>query len=163
MVISGDHYPIRQQGEQRHLNPNRDGIRWLEEQSCALTEMPCLDEWPPTPNTGLIYYSTPGASEGEYVRPMFELIPSRAFSSSRQSVHPCQACDNYAYTWNCKEHHEVPWDTAQRDWAYACTDLPDCLCTSCSVERVDRWTIQSACQGGLAQAMGLTPEGNNGS
>lgn len=50
-----------------------------------------------------------------YARPMFQLIQDRAFSGSGPRGTLCQ-CGDFAYSWNCPEHDELPWDSKARRW-----------------------------------------------
>ena len=50
-----------------------------------------------------------------YARPMFQLIQDRAFSGSGPRGTLCQ-CGDFAYSWNCPEHDELPWDSEARRW-----------------------------------------------
>src|SRR5688572_33257432 len=46
---------------------------------------------------------------------MFQVIVQGAFSGGALTGTPCQ-CGNFAYSWNCPEHGELPWDTKSRRW-----------------------------------------------
>lgn len=64
--------------------------------------------------------STPTGRPGtrgvdSYARPMFQLIQDRAFSGSGPRGTLCQ-CGDFAYSWNCPEHDELPWDSKARRW-----------------------------------------------
>lgn len=54
-------------------------------------------------------------SANHYARPMFQVIVHGAFSGGALTGTPCQ-CGNFAYSWNCPEHGELPWDTKSRRW-----------------------------------------------
>ena len=46
------------------------------------------------------------------VRPMFELIHDEGFSGIGPRVsQPCPGCDNFAYSWKCETHPDLPWRT----------------------------------------------------
>jgi hypothetical protein len=58
----------------------------------------------------------PGSrGSNHYARPMFQVIVQGAFSGWPLTGTPCQ-CGNFAYSWNCPEHDELPWDTKSRRW-----------------------------------------------
>lgn len=57
----------------------------------------------------------------QYARPMFQLIQDRAFSGSGPRGTLCQ-CGDFAYSWNCPEHDELPWDNKARRWIRPAAD-----------------------------------------
>lgn len=72
------------------------------------TEVPVGDD--------LIVTSAVGRGMSRYARPMFQVIPHDAFSGSCLSYTPCPACDDWSRSWNCPDHHEIPWDAEKREW-----------------------------------------------
>lgn len=115
-AFPADHYPVRQKRQPRRLNPNWDGIRWLEEQSEADTEIHSemgAGEYNPNSPTGcefkiqraLGYYRAKRA--GMYPRPMFQVLRPGAGSAPQLSYpDPCPACDDWSRTSRCTEHHD---------------------------------------------------------
>jgi hypothetical protein len=57
----------------------------------------------------------------QYARPMFQLIQDRAFSGCGPRGTLCQ-CGDFAYSWNCPEHDELPWDSKARRWIRPAAD-----------------------------------------
>ena len=112
-----DHYPVKQRRQPRRLNPNTDGITWLEAESEGDTEI-CSEEV--FEDDGIKYTRAFGRVSKSYPRPMFQIIPNAAFSVMGQSVTPCQ-CDRFDQSWNCEIHPEVAWDTERKRWKLPCT------------------------------------------
>lgn len=110
------HYPVKRRGQRRRLDPNWDAIRWLEDETLDDTEIVVA-----TPvGLGMIRLITLGwyTAKGRkmYPRRMFEVFALEASSTTPVTYTPCEACDNYAYTWACTEHPEVSWDAERQDW-----------------------------------------------
>jgi len=108
-------YPVKRRGERRRLNPNRDGIAWLEEQSETDTEISM------TYPTGEILRSEDGETYSDflvhralgyysarqrdmYPWPMFQV--HAGFKASMLSYSPCPGCDDWARTSRCTSHHD---------------------------------------------------------
>ena len=141
-------YPVRRRGTRRQLLPNQDGIDWLEGKIPG-TGVGFIGDTEIVGETlveedGIIFTRAEGANQREYSRPMFQLIYDGVFSGSKQVVKPCEACDNFAYSWGCGEHPQIPWNTLHRRWDRPCTDLPSCDCTPCHIEWRDRTEIRRA-------------------
>lgn len=101
------HYPIRQRGEERRLNPNWTGIAWLEASALEATAI-IREEGMGDPDDGL-YRSIPDGRYNEgnngYIRPMFEILPATSSGAPRSdSQVSCPHCGDLAYTTRCKEH-----------------------------------------------------------
>jgi hypothetical protein len=57
-----------------------------------------------------------GGETRTYNRPMLQVLPTEAFSCSRLPARPCPDCDDWARSWKCEEHHELPYDTEAKAW-----------------------------------------------
>lgn len=102
------HYPVRRKGERRRLNPNTDGIKWLEGE--AFLEATQIVEFD-VAHDGLRSYLTSGwyaaKRGGNYARPMFQVFRMEASSSAQIPYTPCPDCDNWARTSKCETHHDL--------------------------------------------------------
>lgn len=102
------HYPVRRKGERRRLNPNTDGIKWLEGE--AFLEATRIVEFDVAVD-GLQSYLTSGwhaaKRGGNYVRPMFQVFGMEVSSSATMAYTPCPDCDNWARTSKCETHHDL--------------------------------------------------------
>lgn len=100
------HYPIRRKGERRRLNPNWDGIDWLEAETRGAV---CVRDEFEGPDGNLILETFGGANakaKGAYVRPMILEMPLGVGSASPVSVIPCPGCDDWSRTSKCRTHHD---------------------------------------------------------
>lgn len=115
-----DHYPIRQRGQKRRLNPNQAAIDWLEEATATETE---ITETYPLDETGpwasllslrpLGWHSARRA--GHHPRRMFDVFnPGASSGSPVSSLNPCRACLDFSRSWNCPDHPERPWNPETR-------------------------------------------------
>lgn len=113
-------YPIRRKGERRRLNPNLDGIRFLEgetfEQQTAIYHRAHY-------GNGLTVLYARGYFTRGCNRPMIQVIDdsTRPFDSPDRT--PCEDCDNVAYTSKCPGHPE-PVVLAVRDVLEIVTAVP---------------------------------------
>lgn len=108
------HYPVRRRGQERHLNPNQDGIDWLEGEAFK-SETEIVEAY--TTSSGTHWectvqrvYGWFRASGHGHPRPMFQTFTGGASSGMSQTVTPCEACDNFAVSWSCADHPEAEWD-----------------------------------------------------
>ena len=100
------HYPVKQRGQRRRLNPNTDGIRWLEGE--AFERNTGFSDVRTSPD-GLIIHRAHGADSGSHhARPMFELLKDNEDSFRRPEFgHTgCVGCDRVEYSRECPVHHE---------------------------------------------------------
>lgn len=118
-VTGGDaFYPVKKRGERRRLNPNWVGIAWLEAESLADTEITHTAGLAPD-MPGLLTLMTAGEARavirGMHPRRMidvFDLDQSSTLGVRYSS--PCPACQNFAVSWKCDRHGELPWDEEKR-------------------------------------------------
>lgn len=108
-------YPVKRRGERRRLNPNRDGIAWLEEQSETDTEISMTYPMGEivqgeegafrdfTVHRALGYYAA--RRRGMYAWPMFQ-VHAGFKASMIKYPNPCPACDDWARTSRCTSHHD---------------------------------------------------------
>lgn len=116
-------YPVKQKHQPRRLLPNQAGIDWLESEENYWGDTR-IATWASMAGTDdkllVLYADRRRALLGAYARPMIQIIPNEASSSSRQSVHPC-SCDDFTRSWDavrCPDHHELRWDTERRTWSW---------------------------------------------
>jgi len=101
-----DCYPVKRRGERRRLNPNREGIAWLEEQSETDTEISVTygmgDDF--LVHRALGYHSA--RRRDMYPWPMFQTF-SGFKANMLPCLDPCPHCDNWARTSRCTSHHDL--------------------------------------------------------
>ncbi len=107
----GENYPVKKRREPRRLNPNQEGIRWLErtEAMDLCAEISSV----PDDTNGLVYWSTKGTRTKSYSRPMFQLIFDWSGPRPGHKASPglrCPGCADFARSWACSVHGEVDWD-----------------------------------------------------
>lgn len=108
-------YPVkRQPWDTRKLNPNWDGIHWLESDANGFDDDTKIDY---TENVGeegypeLVYLYAIGRLDKSYPRPMFQILPRDAFHTSGQRIEkPCPDCWDFHRSWGCEEHGERDYD-----------------------------------------------------
>lgn len=112
------HYPVKKKHQPRRLDPNWDGIIWLEYRSEAHVEVRWT--YPMMSDEGFTVQRAQGwvrASEGRnFPRPMFQVFADGASGTLPLSRRPCEACDDFSRSWACEEHPEVSWDAKRRVW-----------------------------------------------
>lgn len=109
-----DHYPVRRRGEKRRLNPNAEGIAWLDRRAAEVT---ATTETRAMSDTGTIL---PKNFEGAFIltrvyprprvdnhlRPMFQTFSIDGWSATGTYTDPCPDCFNMAYSDSrCKRGH----------------------------------------------------------
>lgn len=103
MASDTGHYPVRKRGQKRTLNPNRDAIRWLENETLDDTE---ISQVYPL-GAGLECVRAQGFVKARVwgcPRRMFDVFALEASSTMPVSRTACEACDNFSRTWACTEH-----------------------------------------------------------
>jgi hypothetical protein len=107
-------YPVKRRGDRRRLNPNRDGIAWLEEQSETDTEIsttypmgaiaytPEGEVYEFAVHRALGYYSA--RRRDMYPWPMFQV--HAGFKASMLVFDSCPDCDDWSRTSRCTSHHD---------------------------------------------------------
>lgn len=112
-------YPVKKRGEPRRLVPNQAGIEWLESDANDFNTDTEIEEWRRGAEGyyGLHYYSTVGAVNHTYSRPMFQILERDAFHTAPQTVQGDDTCCyDFHRTWNCEAHPEVPYDRDRKLW-----------------------------------------------
>jgi hypothetical protein len=100
--VKNDHYPVKRKGEPRRLNPNLDGIAWLEggrfldDTDLELTSVGRL--------IALGWYEA--RQKGMYPRALFETFDIQASSFTPQNYLGCPGCDDFSRTARCADHHD---------------------------------------------------------
>ena len=113
-----DYYPVRRRGEKRRLNPNRDAIEWLENDTLDLTDAGHrylmtdlgfrLNIVDATPGDDCVLVTRAYGSHlaTHHKRPMFECFDINA-SKALTYRDPCPECDNLAYSFQgCQRHND---------------------------------------------------------
>ena len=76
------------------------------------------------PDDGLKVFHAVGSVTRVYNRPMFQVLSTEAFSCAPLPVRPCPDCDDWARSWKCEEHHELPYDTETKAWVRPEREVP---------------------------------------
>lgn len=115
-------YPVKRRGERRRLVPNQAGIDWLENETGPATDIERLgvlgrseDRLDVQVSNG--YYAA--QRRGHYTRPMIQVISLGSDPSSDYGTRyrrQCEACYDFARTWNCPDHHEKTWNARKVHW-----------------------------------------------
>lgn len=101
------HYPVKRKGERRRLNPNWEGIQWLEGEDFldATETVETSVSW-----DGLQVHTAKGwyaaRRSGNCARPMFQVFGLESSSSATMAYTPCPDCDDWARTSQCRTHHD---------------------------------------------------------
>lgn len=95
-------YPVKRKGERRRLNPNRDGIAWLEGEAFhSNTEIIGVKAG----EDGVTYITSAGAVAATlHVRPMFQVFKDGGAYMFRHFS--CPDCDDWSRTSRCDRHHD---------------------------------------------------------
>lgn len=115
-----DHYPVKRRGEKRQLNPNTEGIAWLDARAArdgTLTRVCGMTDSGVVVVEGLegapfnIVQGDWGWDDSRpnprYVRPMFQPLNPNVLVIGGDAMicpDPCPNCYDYAYAWNCPDH-----------------------------------------------------------
>lgn len=73
---------------------------------------------------GLKVFHAVGATTRTYNRPMFQVLSTEAFSCAPLPIRPCPDCDDWARSWKCEKHHELPYDTETKAWIRPEREVP---------------------------------------
>lgn len=130
-----EYYPVKRRGQKRRLAPNWDAINWLEDETEGDTEICSKAPLDDGMNRQVTLGWYGAKRRGMYPRRMFDIFVLELSSTNPVAYTPCEACDNYAYTWACTEHPEIPWDTERRVWVRHVSGARRCHCTSCHERR----------------------------
>jgi hypothetical protein len=107
----GENYPVKKRREPRRLNPNQEGIRWLER--TEVMDLCAEISSVPDDTHGLVYWATNGSRTKSYSRPMFQLIFDWSGPRPGHKASPglrCPGCADFSRSWACDVHGEVDWD-----------------------------------------------------
>lgn len=102
-------YPVKKKGEKRQLNPNWEGIAWLEEAAVVDTE---IVQTYPSRDDELDIQCAHGytlATFRGHPRPMFDLLHSGVtdlWQGTESYSEPCDACYDFSRSWKCPQHGE---------------------------------------------------------
>ena len=100
--------------------------QYLELDATTAIEVTSTDE-----EDGLVYTFAFGRALKSNSRPMFQVIEDQAFSGMALGVSPC-ACYDFHRTWNCPDHHEIPYNTDKKNWERPHIEGSEtCFCTPC--------------------------------
>jgi hypothetical protein len=121
-----DHYPVRRRGEKRRLNPNAEGIAWLDRRAAEVTATTRTrlmdDRGVILPDNGrlkadfVVTRVYPRPRVDNHMRPMFQTFYVDTWSGTTSYVNPCPDCLNMAYSWSCPKHQQQINQITTQGW-----------------------------------------------